>query len=233
MKSRELPLGLPTYYFSCPGAAVLAWLIQFTPLTPNGITLLSMIIGGGGVAILVGLDLPRDMEAWIIFGSQHLRYMLDGVDGQIARLTHRVTPFGALFDKVADIWCQTTPIACLGALEAQHSAHGLGAGQVILLGSNLLLGSTLSIAGWLKDAYRHEHGPVAHSHRGKKSPLSRWVLHLTDVPIMITALAVAWGFNVFWHFVAAQALIWLVLVTGFLIKARSDLARWSSGQMDE
>lgn len=69
------------------------------PVTPNGITLVSLIVGLVGAALLASADY------WITLlgaGLLWITCVLDGCDGEVARLTLRTSRFGARFDVIAD-----------------------------------------------------------------------------------------------------------------------------------
>ena len=70
-----------------------------TPVTPNGITALSLVVG------LVGAALLASPAYWVALPGAALLVaccVLDGCDGEVARLKLRSTPFGARFDVIAD-----------------------------------------------------------------------------------------------------------------------------------
>ncbi len=82
-----------------PLGFAVAYPLSFTPVTPNQVTLLSTLAGvAGGVCIWLG---KHDMMVWgallYLFSN-----VLDCTDGQLARLTRKFSPFGRIFDGVAD-----------------------------------------------------------------------------------------------------------------------------------
>ena len=77
-------------------AGALVLLLRRTPVTPNMITMLSMVTGvGGGVLLALG-KLPG--AATCILGA----IVLDCADGQLARANGRGTELGRILDGVAD-----------------------------------------------------------------------------------------------------------------------------------
>jgi phosphatidylglycerophosphate synthase len=77
----------------------LSRLLIRTPVTPNGITALSLVVG------LVGAALLASPGYWVALPGAALLLaccVLDGCDGELARLKLRSTPFGARFDVIAD-----------------------------------------------------------------------------------------------------------------------------------
>ncbi len=77
----------------------LSRLLIRTPVTPNGITAFSLIVG------LVGAALLASPEYWVALLGAALLWsgcVLDGCDGEVARLKLRTSRFGARFDIIAD-----------------------------------------------------------------------------------------------------------------------------------
>lgn len=81
-------------------ARALAPAIARTPLTPNQITVLSMLAG-----ILAAYHMARGSRAGMLFGALCLQisYILDDCDGEIARLKSMQSDFGMWLDYVADL----------------------------------------------------------------------------------------------------------------------------------
>jgi phosphatidylglycerophosphate synthase len=77
----------------------LSRLLIRTPVTPNGITAVSLIVGLLGAALLASADY------WIALLGAALLWsgcVLDGSDGEVARLKLLTSRFGARFDIIAD-----------------------------------------------------------------------------------------------------------------------------------
>jgi phosphatidylglycerophosphate synthase len=83
-----------------PLAAVLLVPLAKTGITPNQITFLSLVTF---VAAMAGLAIERG-HLWLIAAVAVLEfsYVLDCVDGQLARLRHRSSPVGAHLDFLMD-----------------------------------------------------------------------------------------------------------------------------------
>jgi CDP-L-myo-inositol myo-inositolphosphotransferase len=82
------------------------------PLTPNHITLFSGIVGWVGI----GLVLLWPGYWWVLLGAAlfHLSSVLDGCDGEIARLRYQFSRFGEWFDNLLDEFNNTAFIASIG-----------------------------------------------------------------------------------------------------------------------
>ncbi len=82
-----------------PLGFIIAYPLSFTPITPNQVTLLATLTGvAGAVCVFFG---TYEMMVWgallYLFSN-----VLDCTDGQLARLTRTFSPFGRIFDGVAD-----------------------------------------------------------------------------------------------------------------------------------
>ena len=113
MPGREQLRGAIRSYFEEPGAR----LFQAVGLTPNAITLL-------GFAVCV-VSACLVASGWLLWGGVAFLAgsILDLMDGALARLTGRETPFGALLDSVFDRLGEAALFVGLGiyALRADHS----------------------------------------------------------------------------------------------------------------
>ena len=91
-RAREKSRALVLRHIEEPGARLLNRL----GFSPNLVTLLGFFVVAGG-AVVVGLGHLTYGGAIFLAGA-----VLDLFDGALARLTHRVTPFGALLDSLFD-----------------------------------------------------------------------------------------------------------------------------------
>src|SRR5262245_17328442 len=98
-------------YVSRPAAAFLLYFLRRTPLTPNQVTFVSLAVALGGAAIMIA------WRTWagLIVAALVLQasYVLDCVDGQLARLKSMSTPVGAHLDFLMD---ELKAFAVLGAV---------------------------------------------------------------------------------------------------------------------
>jgi phosphatidylglycerophosphate synthase len=84
-----------------PLAYILAKLCAPTPISPDAITIGSMIIGASG-ALCIGLNFPwhQQIGGLLVFGS----ILFDCADGQLARMRGTSSAFGRMIDGVADLF---------------------------------------------------------------------------------------------------------------------------------
>jgi phosphatidylglycerophosphate synthase len=89
-----------TEWVSRPPAAIFVYLLKGTPVTPNQVSFLAIAIAGGAAALLV---LWRTHLGLLIAGlGLQLAYVVDCVDGQLARVKGMASPVGALLDFMLD-----------------------------------------------------------------------------------------------------------------------------------
>lgn len=113
LPGREQLRGAVRSYFEEPGAR----LFQSVGLTPNAITLLGFAVCVASAYLVA--------SGWLLWGGVAFLVgsILDLMDGALARLTGRETPFGALLDSVFDRLGEAALFVGLGiyALRADHS----------------------------------------------------------------------------------------------------------------
>lgn len=89
-----------TEWISRPPAAVLVWMLRGTSVTPNQVSFAAIFIAAAGCGVLVGW---RTWLGLIVGGLVlQLAYVVDCVDGQLARLKSLSSPVGALLDFMLD-----------------------------------------------------------------------------------------------------------------------------------
>jgi phosphatidylglycerophosphate synthase len=129
-----------TVYFVDPVACRVALPVaNRTRLTPNGLTVLSLVLGTVSAACFAMNQL---VAGALVF---YLSFMIDCVDGKIARLKGTGTPFGLWLDYVGD---RVRVVLCAG---------GLAYGQYTLTGDvrYVLLGAAVAVL----DLFRYVNAP--------------------------------------------------------------------------
>ncbi len=129
-----------------------------TAVTPNQLTTARLCMGLAG-AIACGLGSP----VWLHVGGVLflISILLDRADGELARLTDRVTEIGHKYDLVADALCNSLIFVGLGI---GLSAPPLG-GWAMALG--VIAGVSISAVLLLVVSVEQESGPRAAELRGK------------------------------------------------------------------
>jgi hypothetical protein len=89
-----------TEWISRPPAALLVYLLKRTAVTPNQVSFLAIAVAAAGCVTLI---LRRDWTGLIAGGLiLQLAYIIDCVDGQLARIKSMSSPVGALLDFMLD-----------------------------------------------------------------------------------------------------------------------------------
>jgi len=122
-----------------------------TPVTPNAITALSLLVGLGGAALLAGADPRRALAGVALLWASCI---LDGCDGEVARLKLLMSRAGARFDIATDnVIHLATFVAIAVHLQRLHPDMSFATPALILL-----IGVLLSMASvsWLINRYPPE-----------------------------------------------------------------------------
>jgi hopanoid biosynthesis associated radical SAM protein HpnJ len=119
-----------------------------TPITPNAVTALSLVVGLGGTALLASADWSA-----ALFGVALLwvSCILDGCDGEVARLKMLTSRWGARFDIATDhVVHLATFVAIVTHLQRLHPGWSVESPAV-----GLLVGVVLSMVSvwWLINRY--------------------------------------------------------------------------------
>jgi phosphatidylglycerophosphate synthase len=91
-----------------------------TPLTPNQVTAASLAVGLLAAACFLPESFAWSLVGWILFQSS---YILDCVDGEIARLKMQESPLGAWIDSMADTIVQAAILFVLGVRLQRSTGH--------------------------------------------------------------------------------------------------------------
>ncbi len=126
-----------------PPAAVLVYLLKNTRVSPNQITFLSLVVAAISGAILVFLP----GHAWLIVAAvvYEFSFVLDCVDGQLARIRGTPSVLGHLLDFLMDEIKALLILGCVTVRLYQSSLDELflfaGLGATFALASGLMLTS--------------------------------------------------------------------------------------------
>jgi hypothetical protein len=134
-RPRELEDGLNRFVYH-PLSHRLALLLRHTPITPNMVSVSSFLSIVAAAAAYTLLPFPQSVAVGL--GFHILWHILDGADGDLARLTGRTSPVGEVIDGICDYaghvilytalafyaggWCWVvTPLAAASRiLQANH-----------------------------------------------------------------------------------------------------------------
>ena len=109
--------GIVSRYLNRPLSRPAARALRGTPITPNGVTAFTLFLAfATGAMIAAG---------WNIAGGILIQAVsvIDGVDGELARLKAQATRFGAVFDAVTDRYGDAAMLAGMTVYAARFEAH--------------------------------------------------------------------------------------------------------------
>ncbi len=98
-------------YLLRPVAGVIVWMVHRTPVTPNQVTLVS-IVSGLVAAYFYGKETP---DAWIVAGLlMTVKDILDSADGQLARAKQLQSRTGRFLDSIGDFVVDAAVFGAIG-----------------------------------------------------------------------------------------------------------------------
>jgi phosphatidylglycerophosphate synthase len=171
-----------------------------TPITPNAMTLVSVAVGLAGAACFLVWARPWHVAGALLFLAHSI---LDGCDGEIARLKFLESRWGGLLDFWGDNVVHSAVFACLGIGWSRA-----GAGTLPLVLAALAILGTLLSAGFVYDRTmrtpRPAAGPVFTSvSRREETAFSRAADALARRDFIYLVLLLAAFFKTHWFLVAS------------------------------
>lgn len=130
-------------YLNRPLSRPLARILAPTPLTPNAVSVIACGIAFGALALLAA---GRNIEAGVLVQASSV---VDGVDGDLARVKGMATRFGGVFDAVLDRFADAAIIGGMGwwALAHEDKPGALVLAFAALVGAVLVSYSRARIEG--------------------------------------------------------------------------------------
>ncbi|MEW6774828.1 MAG: CDP-alcohol phosphatidyltransferase family protein, partial [Bdellovibrionota bacterium] len=131
--------GIVDKYFNRPVGRYLSKVLVHTPVTPNQVTILAMIVG-----LAAAWAFSQGTPQGALWGALifQLSAIIDCVDGDIARAVFKETKIGKWLDLAAD---QVVHISLFAAIAVGVQRAGLAA-PVEILGTSVVLGALASFA---------------------------------------------------------------------------------------
>ncbi len=226
-------------WFARPVALPASWLLARIGVSPNTVTLVAGLCGlaaagllgyGAGVAYLPGVAL---LWAW---------YLLDHVDGQLARLTGQASLTGAYLDflmhfvvHVALWWALAASTYAVflpvGALPAGAAAAALFLGGLLAEAHSAAVAKAIVQAHYHRGARPPGTGPIAAGSGQRAERLARWLIRTTEVPNLLLQMGVLAVCKIFSPLLFTLAYtLWLLVLVAVVPTTRvARLIRWSGG----
>jgi phosphatidylglycerophosphate synthase len=109
--------GFVSRYLNRPLSRPIARLLARTPVTPNQVTVVSLLCALGAGWLLM---LNHPVWAGV---AVHVSSVIDGVDGDLARVAGRASRFGAVLDAVLDRYADAAIIGGMSWRAYQHERY--------------------------------------------------------------------------------------------------------------
>lgn len=191
------------------------------PITPNAMTVISTLIGLAAAPFFLSTEAAVQVWGGVLLV---LHSVLDGCDGELARLKFEESRFGGLLDFAGDNLVHVAVFACmaLGWAEARDAAWPIWFGLAAVVGT---AGSAVTVY-WLTLRKKQGTGPVYTSvTEGPSSRLSRLLDALSRRDFIYLVLALAAFGKAAWFValagIGAPLFLGLVLVASARTKDRA------------
>jgi phosphatidylglycerophosphate synthase len=121
-------------YLNRPVSRAAARAIAGTPITPNQVSLLALATAGGAMALFAA--------GWNVLAGLviHASSVIDGLDGDLARVKGMTSTFGGVFDSALDRWADVLILSGMTIWAVDHEGWDLApvAGFLAVAGSLLV-----------------------------------------------------------------------------------------------
>jgi phosphatidylglycerophosphate synthase len=109
--------GIVSRYLNRPLSRPAARALRGTPVTPNAVTAFTLLLAfATGAMIAAGWNIAGGILIQVVS-------VIDGVDGELARLKAQATRFGAVFDAVTDRYGDAAMLAGMTVYAVRFEAH--------------------------------------------------------------------------------------------------------------
>ena len=203
-------------------AALAAYMSARLGLTPNQVTLLSLVCGLVGFLLAFGLPVSRpEISIAVIVIFAELTFILDCADGLLARVTGTATPYGNLIDHTLDVASQS---CALSAVFVYTYRAGLSLQNPELANAALVVGFLFLVARTTRHTAIHLSGSLfgeqSTALRSKGNVLNRVLKNLLEYQVSMIAV-VAYLVSPIASLVifGAQTLICAAAVTRRIVRA--------------
>jgi phosphatidylglycerophosphate synthase len=138
-----------------PISLAISRLLASTAVTPNQMTLASMAIGLAGAPFFLSQEWAWQTSGALLFLAHSI---LDGCDGELARLKFQESRWGGILDFWSDNIVHIATFACMAA----GWSRAIGQGWPLLLGAGAVLGNAASVGlvYWRAMRKKDDAGPL-------------------------------------------------------------------------
>jgi phosphatidylglycerophosphate synthase len=225
---RWRPGGLVAKHLNRPISTRLSYLIIDTPITPNQTTVVAFIIGAVGVGLIFMGGYVNTIVGTFLL---QMNSVVDGIDGELARVRHQNSDFGAYLDSVCDEILNSGTMIGVGY---NLSTYVYG-GKPLYLVAGLLAGVTNFLYALVHWHCKWKHGlgfywwfeaykPRREVHRSTSAWSYVKKLTMKESYLFLFFIASIFGFMevILWPFAVVSVLV----LTLFIIHIPIKRARW-------
>lgn len=202
-----------TQHVARPPAALFVYLLRNTPITPNQVTFLATAVCAAAGAIIA---LTPGSWTWLVVGALvfELSFVLDCVDGMLARLRKHASPVGHLLDFLMDELKATMVYGCVTIRLWQET----GDDRLLLVGmaGMYCIASGISLTTFMR---RPEYGAKPATAEGQPAEVGR-----RRGPVGLVLNVLEWASRVLVHY---PQYIWIAAAVN-----RIDIYFWAYGAVN-
>ncbi|MGK0358420.1 MAG: phosphatidylglycerophosphate synthase [Bradymonadia bacterium] len=211
-------------YIARPPAAVVVAGLANTRVTPNQVTVVSMLVQLIAAALFIAVPGWLGLVLGVV--AVELSYIFDCVDGQLARVTGRSSPVGGLFDFLMDELKAYVLVAALAARWYLHDGGGVLA-LFVGLGTLVVVASAIALTKFTRTAEYAEatgtaqvqNGTSAGQRKGPLWPIMMAARLISQYPVTLPIFAVFGRMDIFLYAYAGVHVLYLGQTTlGVLLK---------------
>lgn len=172
------------------------------PLTPNQVSVISFLIGAAGAILFL-------FDQLILAGTLiQVSSVIDGVDGELARVLRKESRFGAFFDAMLDRFVDILAVALI-------SVHFLSTSTFSPLSDTMIV--VFAVAGTLMVSYIHARGEA--SLRTHPRFIGR-IPNFASRDVRLFIIFVGAVIGAFWHLAILLTLLLIAALTNLYVVAK-------------
>lgn len=201
-------------YIARPPAAVVVAALANTRVTPNQVTVVSMLLQLVAAALFVAI--PGWLGLLLGVVMVEVSYIFDCVDGQLARVTGRTSPVGSLFDFLMD---ELKAFVLVGALAVRWHLHEGGEAWALIVGviTLVVVASAIALTKFTRTPEYAEatgtaqvkHGTSAGRKSGPLWPIQMIARLVSQYPVTLPIFAAFGRMDIFLYAYAGVHLLYL------------------------
>jgi len=209
--------------------ALIAVIAHRAGLSPNSLSLLSVIVTCGSCGIAICLGQGTWSAGIIAILGLQLGYAFDCADGPLARVKGEESSFGSLLDKICDM-CSGMLFPCILACGAGHYYYrGIVEAEMDYTLRVLLVviisRAILNVLLWLKELVTHKTNRLQEDEREHTLwwRIKRSVGLFIDEPVYRLGIGFAWALDWFWEFVIIYSASIFVITIIYLWTSKKEM----------